>query len=368
MSDKVKDVGLDLLKKLSLWTIGLFSPIFIVVVIVVIVIFGASSTSSKSNCEFTNVETENIQNLIPYIETLMVKYNIPSEQKPLIISQIHQESGDIQEILTTDPMQSSEYYCGSMGCITDPEVSIDQGLKLHSENIKKYEKLELGGVEEDAVLQAYNFGSGYLDYLAETKQEHSEDVAYEYSVKMTKENPEYGEVCSQDPKGKACYGDYKYVSHVRSKGGWVCDDSTLNGELTTLPELAGTYTVSQDYGYQAGGEWHDGIDIVGVDGAIIYSAGDGQVVFSGVEPLGANVVQIKNEDGIYTSYAHLKEPSELEVGDEVHAGDKIGIQGNSGNSTGSHLHFEVRVEEGFSVGAKYTNNPENYLPIEENQK
>ncbi len=55
-----------------------------------------------------------------------------------------------------------------------------------------------------------------------------------------------------------------------------------------------------------------------------------------------NYVRIKNEDGTYSEYGHMNDKSPLKVGDKVKQGDTIGKVGNTGKSTGSHLHYTER--------------------------
>lgn len=350
-----------------------FGWVLAIIVVILILIFCYwvyLDSNANVDCNYNESSTENIEFLIPTIQKYMKQEGIPSSYEIIFYAQVHQESGDDYDVLHSDPFQSSESYCGYRDCITDYEKSTEQAMKVHKKNMNLYDELKIGGDKEKAILQAYNFGSGYLYYLEEIGEGHSEELAYDYSVKMTEENPEYSEVCTLDPKGKACYGDWQYVEHVFSHGGYVCGE--LSGELTTLPEKQGTYIVTQGYG-QVGNPglesgWHDGVDLDGGDGAEIYAAGDGQVVYVGQDQNGANVVRIKHEEGLYTAYAHMKYPSNLEVGENVEAGDLVGYQGSSGNSTGSHLHFEVRKENSYNIGAEFTENPQDYLPIEENQR
>jgi murein DD-endopeptidase MepM/ murein hydrolase activator NlpD len=87
---------------------------------------------------------------------------------------------------------------------------------------------------------------------------------------------------------------------------------------------------------------HKGIDIAAPEGSPIYAAADGVVIFAGWKgPLG-RVVVVNHGFRITTKYAHA---SKLEVrrGTYVRRGDRLGRVGNSGRSTGAHLHFEVRV-------------------------
>lgn len=94
---------------------------------------------------------------------------------------------------------------------------------------------------------------------------------------------------------------------------------------------------------------HNGIDLVGKDGCPIFSITDGTVHTSTYESGGAgNYVSIKSTiNGVERRllYMHLKYRSELKKGDKVKAGQLIGYQGSTGNSTGSHLHISIRNSE-----------------------
>jgi murein DD-endopeptidase MepM/ murein hydrolase activator NlpD len=102
------------------------------------------------------------------------------------------------------------------------------------------------------------------------------------------------------------------------------------------------------------GRNHDGIDIDGEEGDPIVAAAEGTVVYS--DRLGGygNLVVIKHRNGLFTAYAHNKK-NLVEEGDKVRQGQLIGRVGNTGSSTGDHLHFEVRNEDG-------PHNPMDFLP------
>lgn len=87
------------------------------------------------------------------------------------------------------------------------------------------------------------------------------------------------------------------------------------------------------------GTTHRGIDIVSSD-RTIRAADNGKVTFAGTKPSYGNVVIIDHGNGYETLYAHMKEIS-VKKGDVVQKGDKLGIMGSTGNSTGVHLHFEI---------------------------
>ncbi len=104
---------------------------------------------------------------------------------------------------------------------------------------------------------------------------------------------------------------------------------------------------------------HNGIDIAGETGTPILAAAGGEVDFVGFDSGYGNIVDIKHPNGLITRYAHLNSSS-AKVGKEVKAGQQIGELGNTGRSTGPHLHFEVR---GDALDNKTVLNPSEFLPV-----
>lgn len=88
---------------------------------------------------------------------------------------------------------------------------------------------------------------------------------------------------------------------------------------------------------------HAGVDIPGTIGTPIYATADGVVSHAGRQGGYGNLVQINHGRGLETRYGHL---SKILVADNtrVHRGQMIGLMGSTGRSTGSHLHYEVRVD------------------------
>ena len=82
--------------------------------------------------------------------------------------------------------------------------------------------------------------------------------------------------------------------------------------------------------------------MAGPVGTPIYATGDGVVTFAGWQTGYGRVIKIQHEAGIETRYPHLN-AMRAEVGQSVSRGARIGDMGNSGRSTGPHLHYEVRV-------------------------
>ena len=92
----------------------------------------------------------------------------------------------------------------------------------------------------------------------------------------------------------------------------------------------------------AGTRMHEGTDMAGAYGTPIYATADGTVVHAGWDNGYGRLVKIRHDFGVETRYAHLSQVR-VEVGQRVSRGDRIGDMGNSGRSTGTHLHYEVRL-------------------------
>ena len=102
------------------------------------------------------------------------------------------------------------------------------------------------------------------------------------------------------------------------------------------------------------GRLHKGIDIANSKGTPIYAADSGTVTFAGRQGGYGRMVKISHGGGLTTLYAHMSS-IKVKSGQKVSKGQVIGYMGSTGNSTGPHLHFEVRVNDN-------PKNPLKYLP------
>lgn len=124
--------------------------------------------------------------------------------------------------------------------------------------------------------------------------------------------------------------------------------STQKSLLASVPSVWPTRGwVTSDFGsrvdpYTSERVMHAGIDIAGPHGKEIISPSDGTVVFAGLEGGYGNVVVIDHGYGIKSRFGHLAS-IKVKPGERVKRGDLIAAMGNTGRSTGPHLHYEVRV-------------------------
>jgi murein DD-endopeptidase MepM/ murein hydrolase activator NlpD len=104
------------------------------------------------------------------------------------------------------------------------------------------------------------------------------------------------------------------------------------------------YVLGAGY-HQVGKHWihtHSGQDFVVPSGTTVRAAHTGTIVTAGWGGAYGNNIVIKNGTNLYTQYGHLSHIG-VHVGEHVITGETIGLSGSTGNSTGPHLHFEVRT-------------------------
>lgn len=157
-----------------------------------------------------------------------------------------------------------------------------------------------------------------------------------------------------DPSGRAVdplplLGQEDNATHL------VVKEVSLAGSgVYAAPLSPGTYRFSQDFGRTSFSSFHNGIDIACGEGTAVYAVSGGTVIMSGYAadygikfPDGtldtAWGVKVKQDDGLVCYYWHLKKNSTVvSVGERIEKGQKLGLSGNTGLSTGPHLHLELR--------------------------
>ncbi len=90
-------------------------------------------------------------------------------------------------------------------------------------------------------------------------------------------------------------------------------------------------------------DFHTGVDIASKYNSPVVSSAEGEVVYAGRKGAYGRTILIKHKNNLESLYAHLAKV-EVKVGDYVYRGQKIGLVGSSGRSTGPHLHYEVRLD------------------------
>ncbi len=202
-----------------------------------------------------------------------------------------------------------------------------------------------------------------------------EEVEYtastDFEVKTEYDDNMYKTQSKVKVKGEK--GETKFLSKLTKHNGIVVNEEILKEEIIKkpvdqlvvqgtkeLPKTAATGAflmptrgrLSSRYGMR-GGRMHYGIDIAASVGTAIKAADGGKVTFAGWKGSYGYLVEINHENGYVTRYAHCSK-IQVKVGDRVYKGQVIARVGNTGRSTGPHLHFEV-LKNGVNV------NPAGYV-------
>ncbi|MFD5429873.1 peptidoglycan DD-metalloendopeptidase family protein [Streptomyces sp. NPDC127084] len=114
------------------------------------------------------------------------------------------------------------------------------------------------------------------------------------------------------------------------------------GSFYSAPVTGGISTAYRTPGAMWSSGYHTGLDFIASTGTSVKSVGPGSVVSAGWAGAYGNQVVIRHTDGTYSQYAHLSSLS-ISAGQSVSGGQQIGLSGSTGNSTGPHLHFEIRT-------------------------
>ena len=236
--------------------------------------------------------------------------------------------------------------------IADTQEKVNNSLGEIEKN-----KTELESVQQE-LSKAKNEEQTKVDKLTEQSHDLENDVE-EYEKKMkeldAKEKAQEAALQKKYEEAK------KKAEQGNSSGSNSNSGSSSGGSVSSKgfirPVKTGKITAGM---YYSSGKYHGAVDFGVSVGTPVYAAADGIVVTStwgGFDSYGY-YIKIKHYNGLYTLYAH---GSSLvaKVGQEVKQGQLIMYSGNTGNSTGPHLHFEVRVAPG---GYNNRVNPLNYLP------
>ena len=231
------------------------------------------------------------------------------------------------------------------------EKAILAKLEDESETTYKLYAVTLNG-EEKAVLASLEEAEKIVDEMTETYEDDIElDIGITDIITTDKENESSVKVAKADVT--EAIEDAVEQKEKEEAEQREIESHTVQGVYLEVTPVSGIITSRFGNRESIRTSGHTGLDIAAPAGTPIKAAADGTVTFSGYSGGYGYVVKMDNGNGVETYYGHCS-ALYVSAGETVEAGDVIAAVGSTGNSTGNHLHFEVRVN-GSVV------NPQNYL-------
>ena len=322
-------------------------------------------TASNVKVQSFQTKIDELQGQIDELQGNLDKAQSDIDSKQKLIEKEEQESKERQDMLGN---RLRSYYKNDMSSqtlnailksesITDlisNIVNISKLLDLDQNLLKKIEETKESLDKEKVSLQTQ------VDKLSEEKaqikikQQEQVSAQKEFVDEKNKYETQMKELKALEKEQQKKYDDlnvYKVDLQKQidalfidiNKGGST-DPDISKGESFLTP--AGGY-ISSYYGPRVNpvtkvNGFHTGVDFAASNQSNILASKSGTVVFAGVQSGYGNIVIIDHGGGIQTFYAHCSS-FKVATGDAVNRGDVIAYVGSTGNSTGPHLHFEVRV-------------------------
>lgn len=257
---------------------------------------------------------------------------------------------------------------------------INQLNDLQAELEVKKSELEGKKTELDSQMDKLNDRQNQLESNKKTQEEKQASAASKYAEvqdiisELDKESDEYkAQIKKQEAEREALEAEIDaYIrDHGSSEGDVPEEEYENDGELAW--PLKSRCTITAGYPTYPSGGKHNGIDLCLCTesgstrdsngnslsyGQPYYAAQGGEVIIAGWHKSFGNYVVVDHGDGRQTLYAHSKSLN-VSVGDVVKKGQQLGLMGDTGNVTGPHLHFEVRIKK--ADGSVIKENPLNHV-------
>lgn len=257
--------------------------------------------------------------------------NMPEYKLCLLKKNITTNDDEIFENIKEQGVTYYRYYA----------IADNQEEKLYVSNFEDAEKVVNTLKEKDSS------NVGTISIVEKYETELKELVSSEEAVsKLYVEKPKVVKVAQ-----KSSSNVYAASGSVNTKG--TTSGGKVSLGISLIRPISGTITSRFGVGSSIRRSAHTGLDISAPSGTPIVAAASGTVTFSGYKGSYGNMLVISHGNGVQTYYCHCSKLY-VSAGTQVSQGQTIAAVGSTGNSTGPHLHLEVRVN-----GVAY--NPQNYV-------
>lgn len=299
---------------------------------------------AESISDFLN-KAEYVTQISEYDRDMLVKYQETKAAIETLEARLQQEKTDLEtvhaevaanreEVSATIEAKSIEIanYESSISEAELEKITYSNELALQNQVIQKVKEQEereaAQKAEEAAKAAAANVASTQTEKQAETQSQ-------------TQSTPETSASTEADTSSNTTTADASPTPDTN------VDTSTNTASSGGLVWPSASYYVTSGFGereapLEGASTYHGGIDIGAAEGSPIFAAASGTVIDAGYEASMGNYIFISHGNGLTTVYMHAS-ALYVSTGQTVSAGETIAAVGSTGNSTGSHLHFEVRI-------------------------
>lgn len=273
----------------------------------------------------------------------------------------------LEEKVKTNILEKEEKNIDSIQFQNNPEYE----LKLVERTIKTEEEKMVETVKQDVIVTYKYYDIALSNQTVDSvntleeaeqlvnqiKQENQEQeldlsIIEKYTDKVKEVNTDKLEVAKTNIQAKVTQ-KIEEVKKQKAEEERINKMPQVNGIRLAYVPVSGTITSRYGVNSSIRSSSHTGLDIAAPTGTAIKAISSGTVTFAGKKGSYGNLVKISHGNGIETWYAHTSKMY-VSAGQQVEAGRVIAAVGSTGNSTGPHLHLEIRVN------GKHVN-PQSYL-------
>lgn len=240
---------------------------------------------------------------------------------------VHGQTGHIY-VETTRPLAVSATWLGQ------PVVFSP----IHPDGLRQFALLPVDALQEP----------GAYDLVLSYTTARGAQVSRTWQIQVEAGDYESQQIVVSDDKAAEMTPDTINAEREKVVTAWSQISPVLQWQGTFLRPIDPQYPTTspfgtrRDYSVADIGNFHAGQDFGAPEGVLVTAPAAGTVVLAERITVRGNAVILDHGRGIFTGYWHLSE-IKVEVGQQVAAGDVIGIVGNTGLSTGAHLHWEMRI-------------------------
>ena len=271
---------------------------------------------------FTVISAQiNVDKLVKEVSSMNMRIPGSNTESPL------QRCVDVKVAATVINLNAKDYYFKS-------EADASALVEILDKNNISYSKEQVE-INPNQITQQQDINN----QIDKVKQEAEQKAAQEKALAVAKTTTSRGSTGSRTQNYENRTTDAVLVSA-----------DPVDGE-GTFP-LENYYCISSPYGPRWG-KMHTGTDLAAAKGTNVFAWKSGVITYAGWNGNYGNFIEVAHYDGTVSRYAHLSGYA-ISKGDVVNQGQTIGYVGTTGNSTGYHLHFEIKINDNFV-------NPMNYL-------